>query len=339
MPYATANLITARTADVNNWSTDQGVTFRDYVAGIHNMVVAAGLVPTADTGQIDHTTVLAAPTVAGGSGNFRGSKLYRFDDALQGTAPLFVRLGFYVFTTNVTAGGVGASYGWMCSVSLSDATTGTAGLAGFVYQNVLYMSGNQTATATTTTNYDTANVARAFKASHGPGYFWISFGELGATQAGRIGMGQWIVERLRTPAGVLTGDGVCSIHWGTGGTLGIATAVGVVVTTNTRNKNYGAGCETSGNAGSIYHLFHNPPEMTSGTGLAAGLDVALLPVVPYDPLPRGQLSSVLAYSSVNFTRNDTIPVTVNGEALNFVALGAARTTPTNASYPLAMRMG
>lgn len=64
--------------------------FRAWGQAIHDAILAVGLVNTADAGQIDFATV-AKP--ASGS-SYAGFKMYRFDDSLQATAPVFVKLEF-----------------------------------------------------------------------------------------------------------------------------------------------------------------------------------------------------------------------------------------------------
>lgn len=64
-------------------------TFRDWVARAISMLTTVGLVRTADTGQIDATTVLK-PTVA----TMAGYAIFRFDDPMQATRPIFLRIDF-----------------------------------------------------------------------------------------------------------------------------------------------------------------------------------------------------------------------------------------------------
>lgn len=65
-------------------STD--ATWRAWVTGIHNALAALGtLTQTSDTGQIN----LATATKAAG-----GYEIWRFTDALQATAPCFIRLSY-----------------------------------------------------------------------------------------------------------------------------------------------------------------------------------------------------------------------------------------------------
>ncbi len=64
--------------------------FRTWGSTINAQLAAMGLVQTADTGQINWTTVLK-PTVAQ---EIKGYEIWRFADTLQATAPVFVKLEF-----------------------------------------------------------------------------------------------------------------------------------------------------------------------------------------------------------------------------------------------------
>jgi hypothetical protein len=80
------NTVLAQTSDAE---------FRAWGLELHNALVAAGLVNTSDTGQIDFATVVRA------AGNTAaGYKIYRFNDALQATAPIFLKLEFGSSSSN-----------------------------------------------------------------------------------------------------------------------------------------------------------------------------------------------------------------------------------------------
>lgn len=76
-----------------SWSTrvrhDSDATFREWGLELQTKFLAAGLVQTADTGQINWVTVVRPGTNAEG-----GYEVYRMNDALQGTAPVFLRIGY-----------------------------------------------------------------------------------------------------------------------------------------------------------------------------------------------------------------------------------------------------
>lgn len=81
MATATQNVIADNSTDAN---------FRAWVTAIHTQMLAMGLLATADTGQVDHTTV-TRPTVAQ---TVMGYKMYRFDDVHQAAAPVLVKVEF-----------------------------------------------------------------------------------------------------------------------------------------------------------------------------------------------------------------------------------------------------
>lgn len=72
-------------------------TYRAWIQSVHDALAAAGLVQTADSGQINIATVVrpAASSAAPGS----GIEVWRFNDSLQATAPLFVKIGYGVTGT------------------------------------------------------------------------------------------------------------------------------------------------------------------------------------------------------------------------------------------------
>ena len=64
--------------------------FRAWGKAISDSLQAVGIVKTADSGQIDWDTV-AAPTAINTQ---MGYEIYRFNDTLQSTAPVFIKLAF-----------------------------------------------------------------------------------------------------------------------------------------------------------------------------------------------------------------------------------------------------
>lgn len=64
-------------------------TFRAWGSAVSAQLAAVGLVQTADTGQINWATVVRS----GGAGS-AGYEIWRFNDALQATAPIFMRIEY-----------------------------------------------------------------------------------------------------------------------------------------------------------------------------------------------------------------------------------------------------
>lgn len=64
--------------------------FRSWGSAISTALAAVGMTQTADTGQINWTTV----TRAGANNTDAGFEIWRFNDAMQSTFPVFMRLGY-----------------------------------------------------------------------------------------------------------------------------------------------------------------------------------------------------------------------------------------------------
>lgn len=70
--------------------SDTDTNFRAWGKGLSDALAAVGMVKTADTGQIDWATV-TRPT---GVSTYQGYEVWRFNDALQATAPLFLKIEY-----------------------------------------------------------------------------------------------------------------------------------------------------------------------------------------------------------------------------------------------------
>lgn len=86
-------MTTSATATNLDHTSDAG--FRAWGLEINSQLTAIGLTQTGDTGQIDWTTVLNPP--AGSA----GYEIWRFNDALQGAAPIFIRIDYGTASADV----------------------------------------------------------------------------------------------------------------------------------------------------------------------------------------------------------------------------------------------
>src|SRR4051812_31701754 len=107
--------------------------FRDCVQKIRDGITGLGWVRTADTGQIDPTTVVkpALTTVA-------GYDIFRLDDALQATAPFFLKIEY----------GIGSNtnnFAWWITIGTASNGAGT-------------LTGNVSARTFLETNTDVGNL-------------------------------------------------------------------------------------------------------------------------------------------------------------------------------------
>ena len=118
--------------------------FRAWGKGLSDALAAIGMVKTADTGQINWATV-TAPTGA----TQQGYEVWRFDDALQATAPLFFRLDYgsgasagtgvtgFMPTLWVTIGKGSNGSGAITGVLLAETKLGDIGTSGIYYPTSL----------------------------------------------------------------------------------------------------------------------------------------------------------------------------------------------------------
>lgn len=131
--------------------------FRTWAQGIAAQIAAMGLVKTADTGQINLATVLRPAANA-----FAGYEVYRFADALQATAPVFIKVEYGVggsvdmpnlaVTVGTATNGAGVLTGQVGARRVL--TPGTSKTAGAVLPS--YCSGS-TSRLSLATNLDASN--------------------------------------------------------------------------------------------------------------------------------------------------------------------------------------
>lgn len=126
-------------AYVNTFSISHNASsnalFQSWCNVISYHMQQSGLVKTADTGQIDVTTV----AVPGTTHTVAGYEIYRFDDALQLTAPVFVKIEY---GTNNSSNGPGL---WL---SFGTGTNGAGTLTGLNFGRVQCYGGHGSATHT-----------------------------------------------------------------------------------------------------------------------------------------------------------------------------------------------
>ena len=134
-----------------------------WVKDLHEHILAAGLVQTEDTGQIDPETV-TLPSVTTTIGRSPiGHFIYRFTDALQDARPVFIKL--LLMRLGTSAGSCLGSHVWAGS-----GTDGAGGLTGVFSDDF--------STLIRTTSVDTAPVVQGVSRicfNAGRGFFGLSF--------------------------------------------------------------------------------------------------------------------------------------------------------------------
>ena len=184
-------------AGVTNTNVQASLTtdalFRTWGSGISAGLSAAGLVQTADTGQVNWSTVTRAT-----ANTTSGYEVWKFNDSLQSTAPVYIKLEYGIST------GTSSPQLWVTVGTGSDGAgniTGTAitGVGGAITskQNVFSTAqGSPTATGSTYVYGDGSSLAILM---------WPSIGT-------SFGGAFVVIERWRNWDGTASGDGVSM--WG-----------------------------------------------------------------------------------------------------------------------------
>lgn len=94
-------------ASPSNWTNNSDANFRAWGSYIAAQLLAVGWVQTADSGQINWATV----TAPSGFGNFPGYEIWRMNDALQATAPVYVKIEYGESSANADGPAVRISFG------------------------------------------------------------------------------------------------------------------------------------------------------------------------------------------------------------------------------------
>jgi hypothetical protein len=158
--------------------------FRSWGTKVAAGIVAAGLVQTADTGQINWATVLK-PTLAN---TVAGYEIYRFNDTLQATAPIFIKVEYG------SGGGATTPALW---VTVGTSTNG----AGTVNNSIISTRKQLDATTTSATSLQ-------LLCSGGTGWFTLVVVNPATSSSFSV---LFTVDRTKDVTGADTADGVCTI--------------------------------------------------------------------------------------------------------------------------------
>lgn len=184
----------AKVSTSGGWSHASDAAFRTWLTEYRNMLVSAGLVQTSDTGQIALVTV-TFPTV---NNTLAGYFIFRFDDTLQSTAPVFMRLTF---------GRAGAAGILGFGIEVGTGSDGAGNITG-TKQSIPPQS--------TTSGAPGAGTYNSY-AIHKEGFAAMVFKLLGTTAAYGVSAGtpNFVVQRTVDNTGAPTADGVHVISSGT----------------------------------------------------------------------------------------------------------------------------
>jgi hypothetical protein len=263
-----------------NMSSD--AYFRLWGLAVHDMLGDVGLVQTADTGQIDWATATRPAT-----NTDAGYSIWRFDDALQATTPIFLK---FMFGTGDAGGRP------RMRVEVAAATNGSGTLSGLGSGTILatFLS----ITATDAVEY------RWQGAGDGSG-FWAAFG--GVNQPTQNLRTFFVVDRFRDDDGEPNGDGFVVLY--------------------RNGANSASYTEIHDRAGSVRSTFSYGPCLipmplpTYGTTLTVDGELVTYPFWVATPAPRNikMLRGYNAYDMPTFQKFTTHQL---GADRTFTALGS-----------------
>ncbi len=190
-----------------NAAISSDATFRTWGAGVKALFTAAGVVQTSDTGQINWASV----TKAVAANTVQGYEVWRFNDTLQATAPVFIKVE-YISSPN-TSGNAQS-----LRLTVGTGSNGSGTITGV-------NTGTQLVRNYTSTNADT-NTAQKAWACHASGTF-SAWSEQGS---GVNNPFSFIICRTVNSSGALTGDGLYFVY---SATTGVTLSVSMNFNTST----------------------------------------------------------------------------------------------------------
>jgi hypothetical protein len=172
-------------------SNGSNALFQAWGSELSGQLQAIGLTKTGDTGQINWSSV-AVPTAANTAA---GYEVYAFNDALQSSAPIYLRIEYGMGAAN------GAGYPGIW-VTLGSATNGAGTITGITYLARTLLTPGGGVVSPGTANY--ANFA-CYNATYGA--MWFAF-KLGASTSYNANYAIFGVARTTNSSETPTGDGI-----------------------------------------------------------------------------------------------------------------------------------
>jgi hypothetical protein len=167
----------------NTTATDADL--RSWLVALKECFEAIGLVHVPSTGEIDTTTIVRSTA----TGVDYGWQMWRFDDSLQATRPIFLRV----------------VYG---NSTISSGTLRVNVRMGQAHDGVGNLTGATTSTANNVINVPNVSDFRPLMGSGGDGYIAVCIG----TGSAAVSVANFFsVERSRSASGAATGAFVCSV--------------------------------------------------------------------------------------------------------------------------------
>jgi hypothetical protein len=276
-------------------SNNTSANFRAWAQWIHDTLDTFGLVQTADTGQIDLTTV-AAPGVANTA---QGYEIWRMDDALQATVPVFFKIEY-------GSGAAAADPSVWLTVGTGSNGTGTITAAPAIGTRIQYSGITFTTSA--------LNVY----ASGDTNRFVFGMGSDVASAGKILAFG---IERTKAVDGTDSSDGV---HQAGIGTPGIGAAIA-------KHFTFIFGLAVPNQQ----DCFANDAPTANGaptTAILSGNSYTFV-VKPMHTFPRNPILNWLVYFNADFTRETPVNITAYGATHAYLPLGSVGTNGNSTFGP------
>lgn len=165
--------------------------FRDWGSTFSGALAAVGMVKTADTGQINWSTVTRA-----GSDTAAGYEIWRMDDAMQGVFPVFIKFEY----GSRSSSSVPAMW-----ITVGTGSNGSGSITGTFVSRF---------EATANGGLITNGVSRPTLVSHTDGLFGFELASGALDFGGALPIAAMIISRTVDAAGIATGDGLLIVNSG-----------------------------------------------------------------------------------------------------------------------------
>jgi hypothetical protein len=271
-------------------------SFRDRISLWHNAFIGAGIVQTADTGQINFSTVL----MPSATNTDAGYAIYRFNDSRQGTDPLFLKIIY---------GKGNNHYGPRMRVQIGQGSNGSGTLTGNLSN--IGIVGGSTGTPAVTSSIQTY-------ACHADGFLSVCVGP--GNTANGYPCSQMQITRTRDPATYAFDSLGVIMHVDNGSPIGC----GLMHFTRTLNNYF------AGSASAHYCIAPGTP---ASTALSNG-DKQLYPHFYADPQVRQLWSQFTVRSSEIGAGQTTFTASpVLAQARTFICYGQGYSMRSESTNP------
>lgn len=303
--------------------------FRVWGLAINQMLSGCGLVQTADTGQLNWATATRSALVAGTTGEYvHGYEIWRFNDALQPSKPVFIKIEYgniqvYNSPTGVTIHGSPVLF-----VTVGTGTNGAGTLTGIVSARTRLAGGPVTGTGNSSPGVGgTSPAPQQCYASGDTSSIVLALGAHAAAQSLYSGYSAGnpvtytslpaflVIERSRNNLGVANGDGLIFLtsKWPVSGLT--STAPASVVPTSQMISFTGSGASST--VDSFWPIGY--PGVAFNTG-AAGADVSIWPLVVATPKAQGQSLAIVGIYSGEIGLGTQVSLMIAGSPHNYLSL-------------------